>query len=108
MDLETAAVSREAQTVGAAAVIQEDDPPPPSRLTWLAQHLRISPEEGAPECHLLSRTTTGRGGGGGMPDGTQSKSTVGLMSPLTTVWWLFVFNPNSFLFLILNQYVPKQ
>lgn len=65
MDLETAAVSREAQTVGAAAVIQEDDPPPPSRLTWLAQHLRISPEEGAPECHLLSRTTTGRGGGGG-------------------------------------------
>ena len=63
MDLETAAGSREAQTVGAAAVIQEDDPPPPSHLTWPAQHLRISPEEGAPVCPPEQDYRGGQGGG---------------------------------------------
>lgn len=48
VDLETAVVSGEAQTVGTSAVILEASLTPPSQLTQLAQRQRVSLEQGSP------------------------------------------------------------
>lgn len=99
VDLEAAAVSREAQTVGAPSVIQEADPHhlpvwPGWPRTWESAQKREPLS-----VHLLIRTTPG-----GCQMALQSKPIVGLTSPLTTEWWLaFLFNPNAFFILTLKS-----